>query len=67
MPIVSDDGTSYWREIQQADDEGHPVIRAHHGTTEEPGMVALTVYVNEHLPVEADLLPHVPVFRTVGA
>ncbi len=67
VSIVSDDGTSYWREIQRAADEGHPVIRAHHGTTEEPGMVTMTAYVNEHLPVEADHLPHVPLFRTMGA
>jgi putative NIF3 family GTP cyclohydrolase 1 type 2 len=67
VSIVSDDGTAYWREIQQADDEGHPVIRVHHGTSEEPGMVTLTGCLNEHLPVSADHLPHVPVFRTVGA
>jgi len=68
LSIVTDDGTSYWREIQRAADEGHPVIRVHHGTSEEPGMVTLRRYVNERLPgVRADHLPHRPVFRTVGA
>jgi len=66
VSVVSDDGTAYWAQIQRADDEGHPVIRVHHGTSEEPGMVTLTQYVNENLPVSADHLPHVPVFRTVG-
>jgi len=67
LSIVSDDGTAYWREIQQAADEGHPVIRVHHGTSEEPGMVTLTHYVNGHLPVKATHLPHRPVFCTVHA
>ena len=68
LSIVSDDGTSYWREIQQAADEGHPVIRVHHGTSEEPGMATLARYVNENLAgLRADHLPHRPVFHTVRA
>jgi len=65
--IVCDDGSGYWSPIQRAADEGHPVIRVNHGTSEEPGMVTLTRYINEHLPgVEAEHLPHGSSFRLVG-
>lgn len=66
--IVCDDGTCYWENIQQAEDLGHPVIRVNHGTSEEPGMVTLTQYINDHLPgVKAEHLPHGATFRLVGA
>ena len=67
VSIVCDDGSSYWSSIQQAEDMEHPVIRVSHGTSEEPGMVALTEYINTNLPVEATHLPHGCCFRLVGA
>ena len=67
VSLVCDDGSCYWRDIRRAADEGHPVIRVNHGTSEEPGMASLTAYINEHLPgVEAEHLPHGSCFRLVG-
>ena len=67
VSIVCDDGTCYWSAIQQAEDQGHPVIRVNHGTSEEPGMVTLTQYINQNLPgVVAEHLPHGSTFRLVG-
>ncbi len=68
VAIVCDDGSCYWRDIQRAADQEYPVIRVNHGTSEEPGMVTLTRYINEHLPgVEAEHLPHGSCFRLVGS
>jgi putative NIF3 family GTP cyclohydrolase 1 type 2 len=67
LSVVCDDGSVYWREIQRAEDESHPVIRVNHGTSEEPGMVSLTGYINGNLSgVEAVHLPHGATFRLVG-
>ena len=67
VSVVCDDGSCYWREIQRAEDMGHPVIRVNHGTSEEPGMESLTRYINEHLSgVEAEHLPHGATFRLLG-
>jgi putative NIF3 family GTP cyclohydrolase 1 type 2 len=66
--VVCDDGSCYWAGIQRAEDLGHPVIRVNHGTSEEPGMVALARYINANLPgVRAEHLPHGSTFRLVGA
>ncbi len=57
--IVCDDGSSYWSNIQRAKDGGHPIIRVNHGTCEEPGMVTLTNYINDHVDgLSAEHLPH---------
>jgi len=47
--IVVDDGTAYWRDIQHAHDLGIPIICVNHCTAEEPGMVTLTQYINDHV------------------
>ena len=68
VSIVCDDGSCYWSEIQRAADGDHPVIRVNHGTSEEPGMVTLTQYVNDTFAgVTAEHLPHGSSFRLVGA
>jgi len=65
--IVCDDGTCYWRDIERAKEQGHPVIRVNHGTSEEPGMVTLARYINENVDgLSAEHLPHGSVFRLVG-
>ena len=65
--IVCDDGSCYWGGIQRADDFGHPVIRVNHGTSEEPGMVTLTDYINTHFDgLRAELVPHGSTFRLTG-
>ena len=67
VSIVCDDGTSYWKGIQEAEDGNHPVIRVNHGTSEEPGMVTLVDYINTNLPgVRATHLPHGATFTLVG-
>lgn len=68
VSIVCDDGTTYWSNLQLADDADHSVIRVNHGTSEEPGMVTLARYIDEHVPgVSATHLPHGSSFRLVGA
>ena len=66
--IVCDDGSCYWGGIQRAEDCKHPVIRVNHGTSEDPGMVTLTDYINTHIDgLRAEYLPHGSTFRLVGA
>lgn len=66
--IVCDDGSCYWSSIQQAEDLGHPVIRVNHGTSEEPGMVTMTRYINENITgLRAEHFPHGSTFRLVGS
>ena len=66
--VVCDDGTLYYSDIQRAEDVGHPVIRVNHGTSEEPGMVTLTEYINANIEgLHAEHLPHGSTFRLVGA
>ncbi len=64
--VVCDDGSVYWANIQMAEDLGHPVIRVNHGTSEEPGMLTLTKYINENLGLKADHFPHGATFQLVG-
>ncbi len=65
--IVCDDGSCYWAGIQKAEDFGHAVIRVNHGTSEEPGMVTLTRYINKHLDgLRAEHLSHGSTFRLIG-
>jgi len=67
VSVVCDDGAWYWADLQLAEDAGHAVIRVNHGTSEEPGMVTLAAYVNDHLPgVTAEHLPHGATFRLVA-
>ncbi len=66
--IVCDDGSFYWADIQRAEDLGHPVIRVNHGTSEEPGMITLTEYINKTFTgLRAEHLPHGSTFRLVGS
>ena len=66
--ILTDDGSSYWRDVQYAADLDVPVICVNHATSEEPGMVTLARYVNEHIEgVVAEHLPQGCRFRLVGA
>jgi len=68
VSLVCDDGSTYWSNLQLAADSGHPVIRVNHGTSEEPGMVTLTRYLNDHVPgVTATHFPHGSSFRLVSA
>lgn len=54
--------------FQRAGDAGHLAIRVNHGTSEEPGMVTLTQYINDHLEgLQAEHLLHGSTFRLVGA
>ena len=48
--ILCDDGTSYWADIQWAQDHGFGVIRVNHGTSEEPGSAAMAPYFAEQFP-----------------
>jgi putative NIF3 family GTP cyclohydrolase 1 type 2 len=64
--ILCDDGTSYWQDVQYARDLGIPTITVNHGTSEEPGMVTLTDYINRHIEgLRARHLPQGCRFRLV--
>lgn len=63
--VVCDDGSVYWANIQMAADIEHPVIRVNHGTSEEPGMVTLTAYINQNLGIAAEHFPHGATFQLV--
>ena len=66
--IVCDDGISYWQQVQYAQDKGIPVICVNHATSEEPGMVTLTRYINEHIEgLTAHHLAQGCRFKLVGA
>lgn len=66
--VVCDDGSCYWADIQLAKDLDHTVIRVNHGTSEEPGMVTMTRYINENIKgLTAEHLPHGCLFRLAGA
>lgn len=57
--LVCDDGFIYWGGISWTKDAGFPVVRLNHATTEEPGMVSLTAYINQNLPgVKASYFKH---------
>ena len=65
--ICSEDGSAYWAGIQFATDRGYPVMVANHGTSEEPGMVTMTKYVNDNFEgVAATHLPQGAPFKRVG-
>ena len=67
VSIVCDDGTNWWGELQRAIDADHPVIRVNHGSSEDPGMVTLTAYINDNLPgVSAEHRPFKGFYRLVG-
>ena len=65
--IICDDGISYWRDVQYAEDSGIPAICVNHATSEEPGMVTMTQYINDHLEgVTAEHPPQGCRFGLVG-
>jgi putative NIF3 family GTP cyclohydrolase 1 type 2 len=65
--VLCDDGTSHWRDTQYAIDRGLPVIIVNHGTSEEPGMVTLTNYINSDIDgMIAEHLPQGCIFRLLG-
>lgn len=66
--IICDDGASYWQHVQYAADQGIPVICVNHGTSEEPGMVTLTGYINDNIDgLVAEHLPQRCPFQLVGS
>lgn len=65
--IVSDDGCIYWKDIKWAMDIDFPIIRVNHATSEEPGMITLTEYINKNFDgVEAVHLPHRSSIRIIS-
>lgn len=67
VSIVCDDGNWYWQDLVWAQEIGYPFIRINHGTSEEPGMITLASYINNHLPgIEAEYFPHKCGYSVVG-
>jgi len=65
--IVCDDGSSYWHSIRHAVDGHYPVLRANHGTSEEPGMATLTGYLQTTFPeLQVEHLPYAGSYVPVG-
>jgi len=48
--VVCDDGSLYWHNLAWAIDSGFPVIRMYHGTSEEPGVMAMAKYTAQTFP-----------------
>ena len=66
--IVCDDGISYWRDVQYAEDHGIPTICVNHATSEEPGMVTMAQYINDNLDgLTAEHLPQGCRFTRIGS
>ena len=66
VSIICDDSNWHWEGIAFAADNDHAVIRVNHSVSEEPGMITLTQYINDTLPVIAEYIPHGAPFRLVG-
>lgn len=65
--IMADDGSLFWANIQCDVDADFPIIRVNHGTSEEPGVIMMTQYINENFPeIEAVHFPIRPYYRIVG-
>ena len=66
--IVVDDGQLYWRDFCYAKDEGISLIRVLHATSEEPGMVTMTEWLNRQgWGVKADYAPFHTQMRWIEA
>jgi len=64
--LLTDDGTRLWESGQWAIDSGIPLIIVNHSTSEEPGMIALSRYIQKIFPDV--LVMHVPtgcIYRTI--
>jgi len=67
VSVVCDDGSCYWKNLQHAMDSNYPFIRVNHGTSEEPGMITLSKYINDNFDdVKAKYFPHGCCYRLVG-
>jgi len=66
VSIICDDSNWYWEWVQFAADNEHAVIRVNHAVSEEPGMITLTDYINQTLPVTAEYITQGSTFRLVG-
>ena len=50
LVVCSDDGMDYWRDGAFAVDGGPPIVVAHHGVTEEPGVARLAAHLSAAFP-----------------
>ena len=57
--LLTDDGTRLWESGQWAVDSDTPVIIVNHSTSEEPGMMTLSRYIQRAFP-EVKVI-HIPV------
>ena len=65
--VVCTDVMGTWNHTQKAEDMNHPVICVNHGTSQEPGMVTLTQYINDNIEgLIAEHLPHGNIFELIG-
>ena len=68
LVICSDDGFVYWRDGPMAADMGIPIIIAHHGVTEVPGMRMLAAHLAQQFPqVPVHFVPQPCMYRLVQA
>ena len=66
--IVCDDGTNFWEHMQIAEDLRIPVICVNHCTSEEPGMVTMTQYINDNIEgVAAEHIQQGCRFKVIGS
>ncbi|RKZ71509.1 MAG: hypothetical protein DRQ57_18565 [Gammaproteobacteria bacterium] len=65
--VVCSDSMGTWNHTQKAEDRNQPVICVNLGTTQEPGMVSLSKYINDNIAgLAAEHLPHGNMFELIG-
>ena len=64
--LLTDDGTRLWESRQWAIDSGMPLIIVNHATSEEPGMIALSLYIQKIFPeIPVKHIPAGCIYRTI--
>lgn len=64
--LLTDDGTCLWESGQWSLDTGIPIIILNHATSEEPGMLTLTHYIQKQFPnVPVKHVPTGCIYKTV--
>ncbi|MFW5697419.1 MAG: Nif3-like dinuclear metal center hexameric protein [Fimbriimonadaceae bacterium] len=65
--ILTDDGSTYYSEVQQCIDSNEPVIRLNHGSSEEPGMEEFADWLQRsRSTIEVTHIPHRSPYRFIS-
>jgi putative NIF3 family GTP cyclohydrolase 1 type 2 len=65
--LLTDDGSTYYSEVQQCIDSNEPVIRLNHGSSEEPGMEQFADWLQKsRSTIEVTHIPHRSPYRFIS-